>query len=99
MSNMSYCRFENTYRDMEDCKEALDELFNYQQLSESELRYAKKLCVTCAEILSAVADSSVNTDVQGLVNDHDIISEALDEAQLSARQHALDESRAKADEK
>jgi len=28
MSNMSYCRFENTYRDLVDCQEALDELGN-----------------------------------------------------------------------
>jgi len=46
MSNMSYCRFENTSNDFEDC---LDALYNIEtkedldELSTSEKRHLKKL--------------------------------------------------------
>ncbi len=42
MSNMSYCRFENTSRDFEDCLEALENE-GFDSLSENEKHYAKKL--------------------------------------------------------
>ncbi len=29
MSNMSYCRFENTASDLQDCLDAVEELINY----------------------------------------------------------------------
>ena len=40
MINMSYCRFENTYRALQECFEALDE---GNTLSESEAKYCKRL--------------------------------------------------------
>ena len=47
MSNMSYCRFENTYKDLLDCQRALD----YEEsLSESEKKFRNKLIDICAEI-------------------------------------------------
>ena len=42
MSNMSYCRFNNTVADMEDCVEALEE-DGIESLSESETEKAKRL--------------------------------------------------------
>mgnify|MGYP000513019022 CR=1 FL=1 len=37
MSNMSYCRFENTAADMRDCLEAMqDENFDFDELNEPE---------------------------------------------------------------
>lgn len=37
MSNMSYCRFENTVSDMRDCLDAmLDENFDFSELNETE---------------------------------------------------------------
>ena len=48
MSNMSYCRFENTYSDLEDCYEALCE--DSKELSESEQSYKKKLIELCKTI-------------------------------------------------
>ena len=49
MSNMSYVRFENTLRDLEDCVEALNEL-GLNALSESEQRHAKRLILLCKVI-------------------------------------------------
>lgn len=46
MSNMSYCRFENTLRDLEDCSEHLDDT----DLNEYEARARKKLIELCREI-------------------------------------------------
>ena len=42
MSNMSYCRFENTADDLEDCVDALRE-----EVSEVEHVYRKRLMYLC----------------------------------------------------
>ena len=44
---MSYCRFENTYNDLQDCAEALADM---GELSESETEYKNKLLDLCKEI-------------------------------------------------
>ena len=49
MGNMSYCRFQNTYQDLRDCEEALNEN-ELEDLSESELEYAKRLIKKCQRI-------------------------------------------------
>ena len=46
MANMSYCRFENTFRDLEDCVENIDN----DGLSESEKKYKAKLIALCIEV-------------------------------------------------
>jgi hypothetical protein len=46
MANMSYCRFENTYRDLVDCAQAMNET-----LSERERKYKEKLVNVCQEII------------------------------------------------
>lgn len=46
MANMSYCRFENTYKDLLDCSANLENLN-----SESEKRYRAKLIELCEEIV------------------------------------------------
>jgi hypothetical protein len=52
MPNMSYCRFQNTYRDLDDCYEAI---INYEEgkeeLSEEEQAYKNKLIELCKEIV------------------------------------------------
>ena len=45
MANMSYCRFENTYDDLQDCSYNMDD-----NLSESEEEYRKLLIELCVEI-------------------------------------------------
>ena len=49
MSNMSYCRFENTLADLNDCKNALDEN-GFEHLSDDELKAAKRLIRSCQYI-------------------------------------------------
>lgn len=59
MANMSYCRFENTLGDLDDCADALEDFFGGDTdeiSSERELRCAGQLVTTCYEILSKVAD-------------------------------------------
>ena len=46
MANMSYCRFENTYRDLMDCYNNINE-----QLSDREHAYRERLAKLCETIL------------------------------------------------
>lgn len=54
MSNMSYCMFENTYKDLLDCCEAMNDDCDFdrwlESLSESERKYAKKLIRLCQRV-------------------------------------------------
>jgi hypothetical protein len=52
MANMSYCRFENTYRDLLDCLSAMNE-----RLSESESAYRRRLVDVCKEIIDEYDES------------------------------------------
>jgi hypothetical protein len=61
MANMSYCRFENTLRDLDDCKFALEDLKPHggdDELSDTEARAKKQLLQTCIAILSASIEVS-----------------------------------------
>lgn len=71
MSNMSYCRFENTLRDLVDCHGALEELLTGESkpLSDSELRCAIALVEQCKETLSLIADEQaldLDNELDGL---------------------------------
>ena len=55
MANMSYCRFENTFHDLEDCQEALFEN-GLDGLSETETKYAKRLIEVCMDIVESHSD-------------------------------------------
>lgn len=50
MGNMSYCRFENTLGDLQDCAEHVTDT----NLSESEARARVALIGVCADILESV---------------------------------------------
>jgi hypothetical protein len=50
MANMSYVRFENTYRALDDCAEALDTTQDIRKLSELEKYYALELIKLCKQI-------------------------------------------------
>lgn len=63
MSNMSYCRFRNTLSDLQDCKQALNDMVigNGDKLSRDELEAAKELLRSSRELLlSAVDDFGIN---------------------------------------
>ena len=55
MANMSYCRYQNTYRDLQDI---YDNLFD-DDLSESEERYRKYLVKLCKKIVDEVFEDYV----------------------------------------
>ena len=84
MSNMSYCRFQNTAGDLEDCADALIELLDKKvtPLSRRELEAAKDLVATCQRIVDRVADEN-STD-----------RDELDETEIGG---VLDHANAKAD--
>lgn len=48
MANMSYCRFENTLADLDDCRDALEE--DPEKLSDSEKAARYELIQTCQAI-------------------------------------------------
>ena len=52
---MSYCRFENTFNDLQDCYEALGEK-ELDELSETEKKYAKRLIKMCRDIADDFLD-------------------------------------------
>ena len=53
MSNMSYCRFENTYRDFKDC---YDNIEHPESLSESEKKYRERLIKLVKEMAEDIMD-------------------------------------------
>ena len=61
---MSYCRFENTLGDLEDCHEAADILISgggdsgEKALSRVELKAAKKLVAAALELVTMVAENA-----------------------------------------
>ena len=55
MANMSYCRFQNTYSDLQDCYEALEEN-GFDELSDSEKKYAIRLVKICRDISDEFID-------------------------------------------
>lgn len=64
MSNMSYCRFESTNRDLGDCESALEDMINGEgsALSNYELDAAKALIARCQSILSKMAEFTQQVD-------------------------------------
>jgi len=57
---MSYCRFENTYRDLLDC---LNNMNN--DLSESEAGYRERLVDVCKEIIDEYELNKMSNEVWG----------------------------------
>ena len=64
MSNMSYCRFNNTAIDLEDCLDSLHEGVESQE----EARKRKRLLQLCRDFIDAVEnDSTLQEDVENCV--------------------------------
>ena len=87
MSNMSYCRFQNTSGDLEDCKNALDAVINegIGKLSHEEVHAAKRLVQSClyiVRILAEVRDIDIDVGMEQLEDSYaSIIDEANNEAE------------------
>jgi len=60
MPNMSYCRFENTYKDLLQCLSAMNE-----PLSEDEQAYKRRLVDVCKEIIEEYELNKMSDDVWG----------------------------------
>lgn len=50
MSNMSYCMFENTFKDLQDCEDKLSSIGGLDVLSNVEKIYAERLIALCVRI-------------------------------------------------
>lgn len=63
MPNMSYCRMQNTWRDLSDCENAMAN-DGMDELSEDEKFYAEKLYETCKAFIHEYeyANNIVNED-------------------------------------
>jgi len=55
---MSYCRFENTFRDLLDCYNNLDESVN----SKTEQNFRERLIGLCKDIVDEYGDVEFNDD-------------------------------------
>jgi len=58
MSNMEYCRFQNTYIDLQECSEALA---NNELPSKEEVKFAKRLLKLCKEITDNYSESDIDS--------------------------------------
>lgn len=57
MSNMSYCRFENTLSDLSDCADALDDIGgDLSNLSDTERKAAERLIDMCKQIADSYGE-------------------------------------------
>lgn len=61
MSNMSYCRFQNTAIDLEDCVEEMQES-GVEKLSMEECKAATRLYDLCQEYIRAYEETSKHDD-------------------------------------
>jgi len=90
MGNMSYCRFENTVSDLDDCQMALEDLFqgDSKPLSRTEFNKAIELIQTCADIMMLVQEHSCyNSEDFVDMMDKDskkVITDTLSQAQDAA---------------
>jgi len=50
MSNMSYCRFQNTLHDLQDCFNEMEENFDFSELSSDEKSAFKSLIELCKDV-------------------------------------------------
>lgn len=60
MANMSYSRFENTYRDLQDCVNAMSDT----DLSESETKYRGWVTALAKEIVNDYGDELNDEDTE-----------------------------------
>jgi len=88
MSNMSYCRFENTLSDFRDCAGAMEEIIDRgdDPLAGSELRSAVQLIGDAADALVLVAEAL------GLEGDRSVLDALADPCQRDSIRSLLDGS-------
>jgi hypothetical protein len=82
MANMSYCRFENTYHDLQDCLEHL----NDNNLSNTEKKYRDRLILTCENIINEQEVEEVE-EVENESEDEIIESEVVDGKNIERKEN------------
>ena len=92
MPNMSYCRFENTNYDLDDCIVAIGRMMDSQEgpLSDRELRAAKQLAGNALELVSMLADLA-GLDMDDLDSSLDPLDDAIDIVQDMASETPTEE--------
>jgi hypothetical protein len=63
MPNMSYCMFQNTYRDLMDCYESLEE--GGKKFSEEEMEAYCDMLEVCRDIIAWSEENEPNTEYFG----------------------------------
>lgn len=66
MGNMSYCRFENTLKDLRDCEEALENI-DYEVTEMSS--YEKNALPKLIELCKSISDNWDAEEVQDIINE------------------------------
>jgi len=66
MANMSYCRFENTLRDLEDCEEALNNI--YDEVGEMSDRERNSM-LALVKLCKTISDDWDEDTVEDIIND------------------------------
>lgn len=73
MSNMSYCRFENTSADLEDCIEAIQEMTvdGFADLNRTEQIALVEMINQCARFIAECENLDHVPEVQEMLNEVD----------------------------
>ena len=87
MGNMSYCRFQNTFSDFEDCKDAILGMTSGEggALEGEELRYAKRLIESAFELVGILNEQITDgPDIEGLdeVDTDELFDQINEQAKL-----------------
>jgi len=86
MGNMSYCRFENTSRDLDDCSEALENfLYGDEEISESEQKYACDMLAKAVEMLEHIANHEGKGVTEFVQEAHDSVDQEEFFAEILAK--------------
>tara|TARA_R110001583_G_C5452074_1_gene391014 strand:- start:171 stop:425 length:255 start_codon:yes stop_codon:yes gene_type:complete len=68
MANMSYCRFENTLGDLQDCHEALENI--YEEIQDMST-YEKQSLIPFIELCKEIANEFELEDIQELIDQNE----------------------------
>jgi intergrase/recombinase len=66
MGNMSYCRFENTLRDLEDCHSALNRI--YDEVNEMS-KYEKNAVVELVDLCKIISHEWAVDEIEEIIKD------------------------------
>jgi len=65
MGNMSYCRFENTLADLQDCHSALNRI--YDEVNEMS-KYEKNAAIELVALCKSISEEWTEDEVREIIN-------------------------------